>query len=110
MEVWSPRIGSEATTTFARGQWFALAGVIALFLWLPICVGLGISGLGPVPVALSVAAFWPVGLYFLTKGARLQVRANHEAQEYLGVSGWGGIPIRNVNQFDRWHRRRISVS
>jgi hypothetical protein len=103
-EVWAPRVGRDAATTFARGRWFALAGIVALWTSVPVCVAFAVSGVGAVPVALSVAIFWPVGLYCLTKGVRLQVHANHQAQEFVGVTGWRGIPIRNVERFDEWRR------
>jgi hypothetical protein len=105
LEIWGPRVGEQAATTFARGRWLALAGFLAMIAWIIVCVALVVAPIGAAPVAISVVVFWPVILYGLTKGVRLEVRAMHEAAEVVATSSKVAVPIRNVEQFDDWLRR-----
>jgi hypothetical protein len=105
LEIWGPRVGERAATTFAKGRWLAIFGLIAAVTWIFVCVALVVAGLGGLPVVVSVVLFWPVILYGLTRGVRLEIRAMHEAAEVVATSRKVAVPMRNVEQFDAWARK-----
>jgi hypothetical protein len=68
IEVWEPRVGERATTTFARGRHLILTGAILFGAWVVVNVVLEIVGLRGVPIDVAAILFWPAALFFCVEG------------------------------------------
>ncbi len=102
IEVWGPRVGERATTTFTRGRHLLLLFTILVGGWALVNIALEFGGLTGYPIASAVILFWPAALYAGIRGVRLSVRGMHQAGEVAAISNKVAVPVRTVQRFDAW--------
>jgi hypothetical protein len=102
LQTWTPRVGERATRTFARGRHLLIAGVLTIWVWLLLVVGLGVAGLTGDPILIATFLLWPPYLFLSIKGLRLSTRGMHQAAEVVAVSNKVAVPMRSAKRFDAW--------
>jgi hypothetical protein len=104
LEVWGPRVGARATTTYARGRYYIMVGVIACAVWAVVAIALQFAGLDGIPILVTVILFCPVILVGLVHGSRLMVRGMRQAAEVVATSNNVSVPMRWVGEYEKWIR------
>ena len=103
--IWEPRIGRKATETYMRGRWHIQFGLILILLSVALNIILQAAKAGGVALAVAALVCWPLILFCLVQGARLQIRASRQAGEVAGTSDKARPPVKNLEVFERWEAR-----
>jgi hypothetical protein len=102
-DVWSPRIGPEASNLLARAALLSRIGFAVGICFVPAFITSQWQE-SPVGEATSFFVLVPTMISFFVLSARLQTRARRLAEKYLQLppGSWKYLTVRSPDRFDRW--------
>ena len=63
---------------------------------------LQLVNLDGIPIAAVSVGLWPVAILCFIRGFRFTVIGSHQAAEVVAISSKVAVPMRSIDQFDRW--------